>query len=482
MVLAPKMEHGMKARFRCKDGYQLKGQYLMECSFGNWTGEIPKCEEVYCPYPGSVENGKILLVGNMGLYDYRPYVRKVTNNKQIMYDCDKGYILAEGPPGATCIGGQWSPKQLPKCLLGQHPRLRWNRRKRSLIMEKYKRAFIRHHKLIYDQREKRYIPNYLHHAWDNLVVPQERKARSLSYGIIRILKKHTANRYKRALKGGSGSRAFGSKDDKPENELGETKRPKHKNRGPCEPLSSEPFVNVEVVKHGRDPNVSFSPGTIVKMACGKGYGLNMPENKTAKCVRGKWRPTKPMCLILPCFVPVTLNGIYKLSKAEKPIDPEIDPDQPLNDTIDIANGQVVEFSCQEGYNVQGPSNLRCWHGDWAVTSFPECTPAPCQLPKITNGQYMSGYRAGLTIANGSTVTFQCDNDYSQSTAQPIQCILGELHPRSPSCKLTSGVERHENRHTHETHYLGGSDIVKGGDITVIQYGSSSGKYCGPPAK
>lgn len=45
MVLAPKMEHGMKARFRCKDGYQLKGQHLMECSFGNWTGEVPKCEE-----------------------------------------------------------------------------------------------------------------------------------------------------------------------------------------------------------------------------------------------------------------------------------------------------------------------------------------------------------------------------------------------------------------------------------------------------
>lgn len=31
-----------------------------------------------------------------------------------MYDCDKGYVLLEGPPGATCIGGHWSPKELPK--------------------------------------------------------------------------------------------------------------------------------------------------------------------------------------------------------------------------------------------------------------------------------------------------------------------------------------------------------------------------------
>lgn len=45
MVIAPKMEHGMKARFRCKDGFEVKGGDLMECSFGNWTGDIPKCEE-----------------------------------------------------------------------------------------------------------------------------------------------------------------------------------------------------------------------------------------------------------------------------------------------------------------------------------------------------------------------------------------------------------------------------------------------------
>lgn len=114
MVIAPKTDHGMRAKFRCKDGYTLRGSHFVECSFGNWTGEIPYCQEVYCPFPGYIDNGKVLLVGNMGLYDYRPYVRKVVNNKQIMYDCDKGYVLLEGPPGATCIGGHWSPKDLPR--------------------------------------------------------------------------------------------------------------------------------------------------------------------------------------------------------------------------------------------------------------------------------------------------------------------------------------------------------------------------------
>lgn len=55
------------------------------------------------------------------------------NNKQIMYDCDKGYILSEkGPVGATCVGGLWRPTVLPQCIPGLHPRLRWSRRKREI--------------------------------------------------------------------------------------------------------------------------------------------------------------------------------------------------------------------------------------------------------------------------------------------------------------------------------------------------------------
>lgn len=176
--------------------------------------------------------------------------------------------------------------------MGQHPRLRWNRRRRS-IAEQYKRVFIRHNKLIYENREKRYIHKFYENA-----------------------------RQKRALKGGSSGRTFGTshrgsssqlslrrnsnrkpyyfeEEEQQEfvNQPREDKKNKHKPKSPCEPLSSEPYVNIEIVRTGRNSNVSFSSGTIVRMACGKGYGLNMAENKTAKCVRGRWRPKKPTCLI-----------------------------------------------------------------------------------------------------------------------------------------------------------------------------------------
>lgn len=47
---------------------------------------------------------------------------------------------------------------------------------------------------------------------------------------------------------------------------------------------------------------------------------------------------------------------------------------PLEEAYNITNGQVIEFTCATGYNVQGPGNLRCYHGEWTGTSLPECVP------------------------------------------------------------------------------------------------------------
>lgn len=71
-----------------------------------------------------------------------------------MYDCDKGFILSErGPVGATCVAGVWRPTELPQCIAGLHPRLRWNRRKRAVQMK--------HHRSQYIQRSHRQLQRRL---------------------------------------------------------------------------------------------------------------------------------------------------------------------------------------------------------------------------------------------------------------------------------------------------------------------------------
>ena len=45
--------------YQCKDGFILKGDNTTKCDFGNWTGNSPICELVYCPFPGYIEGGKV---------------------------------------------------------------------------------------------------------------------------------------------------------------------------------------------------------------------------------------------------------------------------------------------------------------------------------------------------------------------------------------------------------------------------------------
>ncbi|XP_054274318.1 uncharacterized protein LOC128994090 isoform X3 [Macrosteles quadrilineatus] len=492
MVIAPKTEHGMKAKYKCKDGYTLRGEPTTTCLFGNWTGEPPYCQEVYCPFPGYVENGKVLLVGNMGLYDYRPYVRKVTNNKQIMYDCNRGYVLADGPPGATCIGGRWSPKQLPRCVPGQHPRLRWSRSVRSK-----RQALLRHWLRL--RRIKRYAKT---------AEARQRIKRYAGTGLVRVrrampggqsttvMRKTAAPSPKKDEhgatgggrgRGGSGMAAKAGDDlsdpDVDEEEKpkeggppGETRKKGKSSKGkkktgprkigkPCEPIAQEIYTKLDIVKSGRDPNITYSHGVVVKVTCHQGYGVNIGDNGTARCAKGKWKPDKPFCRILPCFVPHSEHGIFTRSTVEN----GRTAGMVLNETTEISHNEVVEFSCTAGYNVQGPGNLKCWHGQWAVSALPDCTPAPCELPHISHGQYLLGYRAGLTIGNGSSVMFQCDVEYKPSTVAPVECVLGELRPHTPSCRKDGGD------------YIIGGDIMKPGGDT-IDYLSGLRGSCGPPAR
>ena len=80
------------------------------------------CPPVYCKYPGTIDNGDVLLVGRIGKYEYRPYVKRIGHNDQIEFHCHKGYKRV-GPAAQTCVDQVWSPPSKPKCVPKQHPKL-----------------------------------------------------------------------------------------------------------------------------------------------------------------------------------------------------------------------------------------------------------------------------------------------------------------------------------------------------------------------
>lgn len=116
-MITVSMDHGSKAYLRCLDGHKLVGPNITFCVNGKWSVTNSSCVEVYCGYPGSIEHGRVMLVGLTGMYDYKPYIKKIPNNRQIAYECDTGFRLSDGAAnGATCMNGQWKPDGLPNCI------------------------------------------------------------------------------------------------------------------------------------------------------------------------------------------------------------------------------------------------------------------------------------------------------------------------------------------------------------------------------
>ncbi|CAL4084147.1 unnamed protein product, partial [Meganyctiphanes norvegica] len=507
MVISPKTDHGAKAKYRCKDGYQLRGSSTTTCHYGNWTGAVPQCQEIYCPFPGYVENGRVLLVGNMGRYDYRNYVKKVRNNRQITYECNKGFYLIAGPPGATCVAGRWSPQPLPRCVPDLHPRIRWVRS----IPENYTSEILNSSIKIKETITDKDFPTLLKHkekVEDEIINENERKIYILtSSSPISVEKQtvtpvHTTENSQKSLNDLYRLLRFGNEgphtieDDQRwpalvrsprniENSLKKNKKAEreHKRRNRwkkkgkrtphCESVPHEPYIRIEVLKPGRDSNFTFSAGARIKVTCLHGYGLNI-GNKTAKCAKGHWKPAKPECVTLPCSVPEAPHGQFTFNGAH------------VSERATISHGEVVNFSCEKGYNVLGTNTMRCWYGEWAVTGKnPECTPDPCVLPGIEHGKYNSGYKKGLTIMHGASVEYSCDEGWIVNI-EGVKCNLGRLVPSSPTCVAPD--QRGETASHFSTIYkknpLGVSyndgDLTPGGDITVIDLNSNMKKSCSPP--
>ncbi|EDW76217.2 uncharacterized protein Dwil_GK14777, isoform C [Drosophila willistoni] len=594
MVMAPKTEHGMKARFKCKDGFKLVSpegkdvtdphDYVLTCSFGNWTGDTPKCDEVFCSFPGYIPNGKVLLVGNMGLYDYRPYVKKIVNNKQIMYDCDKGYVLEVGPPGATCVGGKWRPLDLPQCLLGQHPRLRWNRRRRRSLQLRQLRsvyllrrqrqlqrqiaenqhllaavgtsehrvkrganpnptdldlAYSKYYQKI-KERYQRYVRKILgqnrlyqkvnvqdgrwYNQYNNPEYILTRKATHKSrnagdgddYGdnnnnnndyrgaIVPMPNINQSSRYRNRIEHSSneappvsgGSPSLASRNyhvnatraliEQLKSQIVRRRRKRNTNinsvppspgtltadgevdtsdgvdavkggggaggkrlRGPCEDLDWDSFANITTVRPGKAPGRN-AVGIMLQLECNAGFKLNIKgENATARCIRGIWKPDIPKCLSAPCLVPAVEHGqYYKVEPHTKQLSdkPSLTP---LSSYEEIQSNEFITLECQEGFNLQGSAQLRCAHGSWSVNAFSECTSVPCTLPNIPGVIYDGGYRAGLTIGHGSTVSVRCE---LSTNANPIEmsCHKGVLTPPSIPCESGLRKSREELEHVTPT--------------------------------
>ncbi|EDV98774.1 uncharacterized protein LOC6566632 isoform X2 [Drosophila grimshawi] len=469
MVMAPKTEHGMKARFKCKDGFKLVSpegkdvtdphDYVLTCSFGNWTGETPKCDEVFCSFPGYIPNGKVLLVGNMGLYDYRPYVKKIVNNKQIMYDCDKGYVLEVGPPGATCVGGKWRPLDLPQCLLGQHPRLRWNRRRRRSLQLRQLRSIY----LLRRQRElQRQLSEHKEFAQAAGKLDHERVKRSANLNLSPsdldlAYSKYYQNikeRYQRYVR-----KMLGQKRRYKQINVSEGRRYIQPNnpepiRRHLADLDDEQRGNALVLPHLKQKSHAHSRGQLEQRFGGSAASRDLIEQLQSQIMRRRRKRSSSIVSGGDADVDSSDGGDAGKAAAGNgkrlrgPCE-DLDWDSFANITT-IRPGKapgrnsvgiMLQLECNAGFklNIKGENaTARCIRGIWKP-DVPKCMSAPCLVPAVEHGQYYKvephtkqlSDKPSLTplstyeeVQSNEFITLECEDGFNAQGSAQLRCAHG----------------------------------------------------------
>ncbi|XP_074642636.1 sushi, von Willebrand factor type A, EGF and pentraxin domain-containing protein 1-like [Tubulanus polymorphus] len=380
LVRYHKLRHGHRAKYSCNTGYKLVGSAILTCQFGKWAGNKPYCEPSYCPYPGTIENGKILLVGVIGKYEYRIYVERIGQGEVIEFQCKKGYKRI-GPAGATCIDGVWSPDNRPLCQKGKHLRLirTWQR------------------------------------TWRK--VGKRRKRRSLASNYPAMM----FNKY-RALQASINANEAQTRSFNGRKLLSTADENVH-----C-PAFEEDGMTINIVTGYKDYMrypVTYTHGTILKVICDETYDLE-PQSNHFTCVSGDWKPDIPHCQARYCKIPDELDHMVIISTPN---------DISVKNNTNIPNGYKITETCQKGYELNSNYDENaCADGKWEQ-EFPSCVPASCEIPLLENGIY-NGFTDDLpkyTFPHGKSLEYSCDPGYDTITSPKIVCIHGQWKDNVPEC-------------------------------------------------
>ncbi|CAF4291582.1 unnamed protein product [Rotaria socialis] len=129
-----------------------------------------------------------------------------------------------------------------------------------------------------------------------------------------------------------------------------------------------------IITNGRTIFQSTRHGSIAKYRCFPGYRIDNNHLSKVTCQFGQWLPKQPpKCLPVFCTNPGPLiNGrIFVVLKDERvstvPIRSEFRSYIP-----NVGHGRTIEFECNMGYVLHGPSGLTCNHGRWMPSERPRC--------------------------------------------------------------------------------------------------------------
>lgn len=129
-----------------------------------------------------------------------------------------------------------------------------------------------------------------------------------------------------------------------------------------------------------------------------------------------WDESLPVCEVVTCDLPpVVEQGTFS----------------PKKETYKFKD--VVQYSCQNGYTLDGSKSLSCSEDGTFVPAPPKCIKVHCGDPVIENAKWVDGSRPPYGYK--AKVKYQCNPGYVMTGPSTLTCEMNsQWSPGLPECK------------------------------------------------
>ncbi|XP_053975953.1 sushi, von Willebrand factor type A, EGF and pentraxin domain-containing protein 1-like [Hylaeus volcanicus] len=413
--------------YSCHLGYKFQGNHNLLAEFrlqctenGTWSGFVPDCVALKCPWPGIVNKGKILLK----FQDDTIELSNVTNEEittkergkeetekqflvgsQILIKCDAGYKLI-GDNVRTCTDKEeWSSKfascEPRECPVLDHPLLRRFNEERISNNQSKKRDNEKHYNESY-RNLKYFVEGYTYMKKIILTCKNNVRIKVANGNINEYISNLTW---------------FCNEDGKWElkylklNESIIENLLDNKIGDICQvlmcPLARVPEHGYIV---GNSNNYSRTINSTITFKCR--HGSTLEGNEESVCLPNNTWSAIPSCKPVTCGKPPTLaNAMLKEDSVKSAY---------------FSFGNMITYQCLPGYLMFGQPNARCLaNGKWSRV-YSKCTKLSCNKPKLPPGVTVHG----RSYLYQDQLTYVCPNGKKQGL---ITCKADGHWSESPIC-------------------------------------------------
>ncbi|XP_030066662.1 seizure 6-like protein 2 [Microcaecilia unicolor] len=196
-------------------------------------------------------------------------------------------------------------------------------------------------------------------------------------------------------------------------------------------------------------------GTVVTYQCDPGYDIVGSDILTCQWDLS-WSNSSPSCeKILNCADPGEIgNGVRRISDQRFSI------------------GSQVQYSCNEGYTIEGTGTLTCYNRDTGTPKWSDRVPKcvlkyePCMNPGVPENGYQTLYKHHYQA--DESLRFFCYEGFELIGEVTITCVPGhpsQWNSQPPLCKVTY-EELLDDRKFEVTQTTGPSHQMEGGNIAL----------------